>query len=122
MFQKHLISLAFVLLATLMIVFADEEKYTSKYDYINVDEVLANPKLRNQYFDCFMESGPCSTPDAKFFKGMFAEAFVTKCKKCTEKQVDMLNKVSAWYSENEPDNWKKVVERAMQSMQKKGGA
>ena len=45
------------------------ELYSDKYDYVNADEVLANDRLREQYYECFMDTGPCVTPDAKFFKG-----------------------------------------------------
>lgn len=58
-----------ILLATLVFVCADEEKFDSKYDDIDADEILANPKLRNQYVKCFLETGPCITADAKYFKG-----------------------------------------------------
>ncbi|CAL7933692.1 unnamed protein product [Xylocopa violacea] len=118
MFQKHSISLALLLLVTSMIVFAEEEKYTSKYDDINVDEILANDKLRHQYLNCFLETAPCVTADAKYFKGKFPEAFVTKCKKCTEKQEAMFNKISTWYTENDPENWEKIVKKALDNAQK----
>lgn len=48
-----------------------EELYSDKYDYIDVHEILANDKLREQYYNCFMSSAPCMTPDAKFFKSKF---------------------------------------------------
>ena len=44
--------------------------YTDKYDYVDYDEILDNVRIRNQYYNCYLGSGPCLTPDAKFFKGM----------------------------------------------------
>lgn len=49
---------------------ADEEIYSDKYDYVDVDSILNNDRIRNQYYECFMDLAPCLTPDAKFFKGM----------------------------------------------------
>lgn len=48
-----------------------KELYSDKYDYVNIDEVLANERLRDQYLNCLMETAPCLTPDAVFFKGKF---------------------------------------------------
>lgn len=44
--------------------------YDTKYDDVNVSEILANVKLREQYYKCFMNQGPCVTADAKFFRGI----------------------------------------------------
>ena len=65
------ISAVFILLVSLAICVLSEkiELYTDKYDYIDIDQVLANDRVRNQYYKCFLGTGPCSTPDAKFLKG-----------------------------------------------------
>lgn len=47
-----------------------QEFYDNRYDDVNVDDILANNKLRQQYYKCFMETAPCLTGDAKFFRGM----------------------------------------------------
>jgi len=41
----------------------DEDLYTSRFDDVNLDEVLASDRLLGNYFRCLMERGPC-TPDA----------------------------------------------------------
>lgn len=53
----------------LMCVLAEEQFYSDQYDHIDPKEILDNDKLREQYYQCFMGSGPCVTADAKFFKG-----------------------------------------------------
>lgn len=58
----------------LMCVFA-EEKYDDKYDNIDVHAILANDKLRDQYYECFMATGPCVTADAKFFSSMYLQNY-----------------------------------------------
>lgn len=37
--------------------------------------------------------------------GIFGEAYLTNCKKCTEKQKEIVRMVSEWYMKNEPDKW-----------------
>lgn len=37
--------------------------YTSKFDNVNLDQILRSERLLNNYFKCLMEKGPC-TPDA----------------------------------------------------------
>lgn len=47
-----------------------EELYSSRYDDIDIQAIFNNTKLRNQYYNCFMDFSPCKTADAKFFKGI----------------------------------------------------
>lgn len=49
---------------------ANVELYSDKYDYVDVDQILANDRLRDQYYDCFIGYKPCTTPDSKFFGGI----------------------------------------------------
>jgi len=50
-----------------------EELYSDQYDDIDVSSILQNDKLRNQYYNCFMETSPCLTADAKFAKGILMQ-------------------------------------------------
>ena len=97
-----------------------EEFYSDKYDYIDVHEILTNDKLREQYYNCFMGTAPCVTPDAKFFKKNLPEAIATKCKKCTEKQVKSFDAMAGWYAEHQPEKWNAVVEKMLQSLKASG--
>ncbi|EFN60299.1 hypothetical protein EAG_14498, partial [Camponotus floridanus] len=45
-----------------------EEFYSSRYDDIDVHAIFNSTKLRNQYYNCFMDVSPCKTADSKFFK------------------------------------------------------
>lgn len=57
-------SLAF---SALVDVEAAPAKYTTKYDNMNVDEILNNDRLLNNYFKCLMEQGKC-TPEGEELK------------------------------------------------------
>ncbi|KAL6446458.1 hypothetical protein ACFW04_001194 [Cataglyphis niger] len=95
----------------LIYVLAEEDKYDDKYDNIDTLEILNNDKLREQYYKCFMEIAPCVTADSKFFSKIFSEAFQTQCKKCTEKQKNMLEIIIDWYTKNQPEQWNRLLRR-----------
>lgn len=44
------------------------DKYTTKYDNIDLDEILNNERLYKRYFNCLANRGKC-TPDGKELKG-----------------------------------------------------
>lgn len=70
--MQRSIALALLLLAAAeaAAVAAEEELYTDKYDYIEPQAILENDRLREQYYKCFAKTGPCLTPDAKYFRGL----------------------------------------------------
>ncbi|EZA59553.1 ObirCsp9 [Ooceraea biroi] len=96
-----------------------EERYSSKYDDIDIDAILANPRLRNQYVSCMLNTSPCVTAAARFLKEKFAEAYITRCRKCTEKQVAFLDKITDWYMKNDPATWKRGVEMVIKELRNK---
>ncbi len=36
-------------------------KFTTKYDNVNLDEILSNERLFKQYTDCILDKGKCTT-------------------------------------------------------------
>lgn len=59
-----------IISVALICVLADD-RYDTKYDDIDINAILENNKLREQYYKCMMDQGPCVTADAKFFKGIY---------------------------------------------------
>lgn len=57
-----------ILLAAVAVASADF--YDSKYDSINVDEIISNQRILNQYAQCFLDKKPC-TRDAADIKGKY---------------------------------------------------
>lgn len=45
-----------------------EDKYTDKYDKIDLDEILGNKRLLQAYVNCILDKGKC-TPEGKELKG-----------------------------------------------------
>lgn len=67
------LSISLTLLALCICVLSrpQTDKYTTKYDEIEVDEILNNKRLLNPYVECALETGPC-TKEAKELKGICA--------------------------------------------------
>lgn len=70
--DKIMDRLNFYLLAILAVLatIVAQETYSDMFDHINPDEILPNDELRNQYYNCFMDRGPCVTDDQKYFRRM----------------------------------------------------
>ncbi|KYN14767.1 Putative odorant-binding protein A10 [Trachymyrmex cornetzi] len=107
-----------IISVTLMCVLA-EELYSDKYDNIDPISILQNDKLREEYYNCYMEKDPCPTEDAKFVQGIMSEVIQTDCKKCTEKQKEMYNEMKDWLIKNKPEQWEALVAKSAEDMKKK---
>lgn len=46
---------------------AQDSKYTTRYDGIDIDQILKSERLFNNYYNCLMETGKC-TPDGRELK------------------------------------------------------
>nr|ALG36154.1 chemosensory protein 1 [Sclerodermus sp. MQW-2015] len=104
----------------ILIAFAEKiELYSNKYDHIDADTILSNERLRNQYLNCYLGSGSCITPDARFLRDTFPEALVTKCKRCTQKQHILFEKITLYFTEKEPDTWNKILLKAIENSRKR---
>lgn len=60
---------------------AQGQKYTTKYDGVNLEEILKSDRLLNNYFKCLMDTGKC-TPDGNELKRTLPDALRTECSKC----------------------------------------
>ncbi|XP_069685970.1 uncharacterized protein [Periplaneta americana] len=97
--QKLAVSLV-VLVASLLLAESSrirraDGKYTSRYDSVNLDDILGNDRLFDKYYDCLMARGPC-TPDASLLKETIPDALATNCAKCTDKQKEGVKKVMTY--------------------------
>lgn len=52
-----------------------DEKYTTKYDNINVDEILGNKRVLTNYIKCILDEGPC-TSEGKEFKSEYPQFII----------------------------------------------
>jgi hypothetical protein len=69
--MKRFVTLLFVLATALALATAArvrrDEKYTTKYDNVNLDEILDSDRLLNNYVKCLLDTGRCS-PDGAVLK------------------------------------------------------
>nr|BAI82449.1 chemosensory protein 1 [Delia antiqua] len=86
------------------IVLADD-KYTTKFDNIDVDEILKSDRLFNNYYKCLTDEGKC-TPDGRELKKNLPDALQTECSKCSAKQKESSEKILNFIVENKPEEWK----------------
>nr|AND82446.1 chemosensory protein 4 [Athetis dissimilis] len=105
-------TLAMILLMYLTIQSSATETstYTTKYDGIDLDEILNNDRLLTGYVNCLLDLGPC-TADGKELKKNLPDAIENDCKKCTEKQRDGSERVMHFIIDNRPDDWVKLEEK-----------
>ncbi|XP_037945434.1 ejaculatory bulb-specific protein 3-like [Teleopsis dalmanni] len=94
------------LFASIAVVMA-QDKYTTKYDNIDVDEILKSDRLFNNYFKCLMDTGKC-TPDGRELKKTLPDALKTECSKCSEKQRQSTDKVLRHIIDKKPEEWKQL--------------
>ncbi|CAH0713341.1 unnamed protein product, partial [Brenthis ino] len=83
------------------------ETYTSKYDGVDLDEILASDRLLAGYVNCLLDKGPC-TPDGKELKMNLPDAIENDCKKCTDKQKVGADKVMHYIIDHKPEDWDKL--------------
>nr|WBU77201.1 chemosensory protein [Odontothrips loti] len=83
-----------------------DEKFTTKYDNVNVDEILANKRLLANYLNCILDKpkSRCTT-DALELKKSIPDALTNECAKCSAKQKELSEKVVRHLIDNEKESW-----------------
>lgn len=87
-----------------------EDKYTTKYDNIDLDTILASDRLLKNYVNCLLEKGSC-TPDGKELKETLPDALATECNKCSEKQKKGTEKVVRYLVNKKPETWEQLKKK-----------
>ncbi|XP_013137053.1 PREDICTED: ejaculatory bulb-specific protein 3-like [Papilio polytes] len=81
--------------------------YTTKYDDVNLDEVLASERLLTGYVNCLLDMGPC-TPDGKELKKNLPDAIANDCMSCTARQREGADKVMHYLIDNRSADWDRL--------------
>nr|QCX43083.1 chemosensory protein csp3 [Helopeltis theivora] len=95
---------ALFLLAAVVLVSEAAELYTTKYDNVDLDDILKNERLYKKYYECLTNKGKC-TPDGKELKENLPDALKTGCSKCSEKQKVGTEKVIKHLLKNKPSDY-----------------
>ncbi|XP_025831145.1 ejaculatory bulb-specific protein 3-like [Agrilus planipennis] len=105
MTSRSLVSLCCIFAITAMI-FADDSG--SRLRNINVDEVLNNDRLFNNYFKCLMDQGPC-TAEASRLKQLIPKAVANRCANCTKDEKEQAKKALNFLLTKKPDQYKALT-------------
>lgn len=101
--MKYLALIAFAVVLA-FVAARPEEVYTSRFDNVDVDNILKSDRLFRNYFNCLMDKGKC-TPDGKELKRLLPDALKTDCTKCTKKQRESVDKVLKHMIEKRKTEW-----------------
>nr|AIX97069.1 chemosensory protein 1 [Dastarcus helophoroides] len=100
---------AFVFLVTF--IYANEQpKYTTKYDNIDLEEIVTNDRLLKNYVYCLLDKGPC-TSDGQELKRNMPDAIKTDCAKCSEKQRTGSEYIMKYLIDHKPEYWMPLEEK-----------
>ncbi|XP_014277113.1 ejaculatory bulb-specific protein 3 [Halyomorpha halys] len=86
------------------------DMYTTKYDNIDIDEILNNERLYKKYIDCVMDKGTC-TPDGKELRKNIPDAIATDCAKCSEHQKTGTDKVLNYMLKNKKADYDELEKK-----------
>ncbi|XP_065168920.1 ejaculatory bulb-specific protein 3 [Atheta coriaria] len=86
---------------------APDEKYTTKYDNVDLQEILKNKRLLKNYVNCLLDKGNCS-PDGAELKKNLPDAIENECSKCSQTQKDGSRVVLHHLIDNEQEWWKQL--------------
>lgn len=94
----------------LAVAYAAEQVYTTKYDNINVDQILGNNRLLDNYIRCLLDKGRC-TPDGQELKRIVPDAITDGCAKCNPKQTEVTKKVIRHIYTKRRADWEKLIKK-----------
>lgn len=105
---------------------SETKPYDTKFDNIDIDDLLKNDRLLKNYVKCLEYEGPC-TPDGKMLRGKYIgrlklintlkclfstdilpDALLTKCEKCSERQKFASEKVIHYLIDERKDYWSEL--------------
>ncbi|XP_075165939.1 pherokine 3 [Haematobia irritans] len=86
------------------------KNYTSKYDNVNVENVLNNDRVLTNYIKCLMGDGSC-TPEGRELKKLLPDALQSDCSKCSDVQKRNSQKVITFLRSRRPGDWKLLLEK-----------
>nr|QHN69075.1 chemosensory protein 3 [Sirex noctilio]QHN69082.1 chemosensory protein 3 [Sirex nitobei] len=87
-----------------------QDTYTTRWDKVNVDDILDSKRLLQYYFNCLMSRGPCP-PDGQELRRVLPEALNTACAKCTKSQIEGSVKVIRYLREFEPKKFENLADK-----------
>ncbi|XP_050306112.1 ejaculatory bulb-specific protein 3-like [Anthonomus grandis grandis] len=100
----------FLVIFMVQIVLSVGQKYTSRYDNLNIDQVLSNKRVLGNYIKCILDEGPC-TAEGRELRKHIPEAIESNCAKCTEAQKRFVKKGANFVKANHPKDWSRIARK-----------
>ncbi|XP_055379986.1 ejaculatory bulb-specific protein 3-like [Condylostylus longicornis] len=86
------------------------QTYTNRFDTVDVDAILSNQRILNNYIKCILEKGPC-TAEGRELKKLLPDALATDCSKCTQTQRSNSDKVISHLKAQKPNEFKQILKK-----------
>ncbi|KAK5647407.1 hypothetical protein RI129_002299 [Pyrocoelia pectoralis] len=83
------------------------DSFDDDFDNIDIDEILENKRLVDNYIHCFKTGQKC-TPEGQKFRDLLPKALKSKCNDCTEEQKEKVYKSLEWAIQNRPDDFLEI--------------
>ncbi|KAK5647411.1 hypothetical protein RI129_002303 [Pyrocoelia pectoralis] len=99
-----------VLICVSVVIAAPPSKYTNKYDNVNVDMILQNDRVLNNYIKCLMEEGPC-TAEGRELRKTLPDALSSGCSKCNDRQKETSEKVIRHLMAKRKRDWDRLTRK-----------
>uniref|UniRef100_A0A336M7Z9 CSON013423 protein n=1 Tax=Culicoides sonorensis TaxID=179676 RepID=A0A336M7Z9_CULSO len=117
--MKQLVFITVIITFTILTVFVSQstvngqqstkqKQYTSRFDNVDVDKILKNDRILNNYIKCLLEKGPC-TQEGRELKKTLPDAFRTNCDKCSDTQRRNARKVIFHLQDKKQADYNKLV-------------
>ncbi|XP_013137246.1 PREDICTED: ejaculatory bulb-specific protein 3-like [Papilio polytes] len=100
--------MTFKVLILCVVAIAFAEKYSDKYDNVNIQEIIENRRVLLSYANCLLDKGKCS-PDGKTLKDNLKDAVETNCEKCTDAQKEGTSVMFRHLIEKEREIWNELT-------------
>jgi len=69
--MSQLSRIALIIAMNVLLYVLAVERYTNEFDNIDIDAILRNDTLRDEYHKCYINTGPCNTIAQKKITGIY---------------------------------------------------
>ncbi|XP_046823971.1 ejaculatory bulb-specific protein 3-like [Vespa crabro] len=98
----------YLIILALVTVVLGVEKYSTKYDDVDVDKILRNDRVLTNYIRCMLDEGSC-TAEGRELKKILPDALATDCTKCNERQKITAEKVINHLKTKRSKDWDRLI-------------
>ncbi|KAL6449182.1 hypothetical protein ACFW04_000692 [Cataglyphis niger] len=107
--MKFILVCLFAIGAIVYVYGQSEDRYTNRFDNIDVDQILQNDRLLKRYVDCLLDKPNVRCPpEAVELKKVLTEALETECAKCSDHQKEVAKKAIKFLVNNKRDMWNEL--------------